>query len=379
MIDSTGFAQQIACGNLDIEPANLLAFDCVANAPPIAVQGVSYSHQFSVTGGTDPYTWQATGLPDMLTLDQNGLLSGVPTDNIDTYSITVSVTDSSDPTQTATCDMSLEIRPGLSVNPPAMSAKGDCLDVGTPTDIDTLLNDNVVIGGDGTPITCSFEAFEPPSIGYRGHGNFPPGITVDDRCVSTGNVPSSEPLGVYAFIMTLTQEGSGQKVYLPFCATQEVEHAGAYDIAVLYNNADWGFEPGVTQMSPAGDVSIGGANDPQVRVIENCSNNSCFYKYYFGYNALNGGVSGEPSSSVPGPMNSVDGMTHSISVNDNLAGTGLEGRYWVTNVRWDYCLFGSDAPNASDLNDATCGTKELAQANGQDSNLTWSLVVTPSN
>ena len=78
-------------------------------------------------------------------------------------------------------------------------------------------------------------------------------------------------------------------------------------------------------------------------------------------------------------MNSVDGMTHSISVNDNLAGTGLEGRYWVTNVRWDYCLFGSDAPNASDLNDATCGTKELAQANGQDSNLTWSLVVTPSN
>ncbi len=377
--DGTGFAQQIACGELVIGPANLLNFDCDANSPPLAVQGVTYSHTFVVDGGEAPYTWQATGLPADLTIDDSGTISGVPNVEPNTFPVEVIVTDSSDPSLTATCNWDFEVRPGLQVNKNAMEAIGNCVDVGSGLDIDQMVADGIIIGGDGTPITCAFDAFEPPDIGFRGNGNLPPGITVDERCVATGTVPQAEPLGVYAFAVTLTQEGSQQRVWLPYCATQEVQHPGAYDIGVNVNGGDdWMFEPGVTTMTANSQVTYGANNDPQVRVLRNCSNNSCFYKYYFGYNALNGGVSGEQSAALPGPMMTVDGMTHSIRVDDNLGGAGLDGRYWVVNVRWDYCLFGSDAPNAPDLNDDACGTKELAQANGDDSNLMWSLVVVPN-
>ncbi len=52
----------------------------VVGTPPPAVMGKSFSHQLSATGGTGTYTWQvASGsLPDGLSLNSSGLVSGIP-------------------------------------------------------------------------------------------------------------------------------------------------------------------------------------------------------------------------------------------------------------------------------------------------------------
>jgi hypothetical protein len=60
---------------------------------PAATQNQAYSFQMSVSGGTAPYTWSATGLPAGLSMSSSGLLSGTPT-VAGTSSVSVSVTDS---------------------------------------------------------------------------------------------------------------------------------------------------------------------------------------------------------------------------------------------------------------------------------------------
>jgi hypothetical protein len=60
--------------------------------PPKATQGQSYSFQFTATGGSTPYLWSATGLPDGLVLSPEGILSGVPTLS-GSYSVVVTVKD----------------------------------------------------------------------------------------------------------------------------------------------------------------------------------------------------------------------------------------------------------------------------------------------
>jgi hypothetical protein len=65
---------------------------------PNAQVGAPYSLQLVASGGTAPYHWSVTAgaLPAGLTLDDTGLLSGVPTGPATTTpdAFTVSVTDS---------------------------------------------------------------------------------------------------------------------------------------------------------------------------------------------------------------------------------------------------------------------------------------------
>jgi hypothetical protein len=63
-------------------------------APPAGAVGVAYSAQLGTAGGTAPYTYSSpSGLPNGVSLNSAGLLSGTPTAN-GTYTITYSVKDS---------------------------------------------------------------------------------------------------------------------------------------------------------------------------------------------------------------------------------------------------------------------------------------------
>ena len=84
-----------ATGNLSITVANPLTI--TTTSLPTAAPGVAYSHALAATGGIAPYTWSLTGtLPPGLTLSAAGLISGTvtPTDAGNTYSFSVTVTDS---------------------------------------------------------------------------------------------------------------------------------------------------------------------------------------------------------------------------------------------------------------------------------------------
>lgn len=64
---------------------------------PGATHGVAYSaYTFGVTGGVQPYSWTATGVPAGMTLSTAGVLSGTPT-TAGSPSISVTVTDSATP------------------------------------------------------------------------------------------------------------------------------------------------------------------------------------------------------------------------------------------------------------------------------------------
>lgn len=88
-------------------------FRIVTETLPSGKQYVPYpSVKLEATDGTSPYTWSilSGGLPDGMSLDASGNLSGTP-DQSGTFPIMVSVTDSE--SRTATKSLSLTIEPNL--------------------------------------------------------------------------------------------------------------------------------------------------------------------------------------------------------------------------------------------------------------------------
>ncbi len=75
-----------------------------------ATTGTNYSATLKATGGTTPYAWSLVSgtLPSGLSLQSGGLLSGI-TNQTGQFSITVQVTDSSSPRQTATRPLALSV------------------------------------------------------------------------------------------------------------------------------------------------------------------------------------------------------------------------------------------------------------------------------
>jgi hypothetical protein len=77
-------------------------FSLTVNLPPITVTTTSlpngaltasYSASLSASGGTQPYTWTAGGLPDGLGVSSSGAITGTPT-TLGTFTVSVSVKDS---------------------------------------------------------------------------------------------------------------------------------------------------------------------------------------------------------------------------------------------------------------------------------------------
>jgi hypothetical protein len=61
---------------------------------PSGTVGAKYTDtQLAESGGTPPFKWKADGLPKGLLLDESGVLSGIPTEQVDGKSVKVTVTD----------------------------------------------------------------------------------------------------------------------------------------------------------------------------------------------------------------------------------------------------------------------------------------------
>ena len=110
--DSSNPAQVTsATTSVVVTPASSIAPSALSittsSLPSVAV-GATYSQTLQATGGTAPYSWSvASGqLPAGLSLSSAGVISGTPTSS-GTSSFTISVTDSSSPTQTQSAGMSI--------------------------------------------------------------------------------------------------------------------------------------------------------------------------------------------------------------------------------------------------------------------------------
>jgi hypothetical protein len=104
---SDAIATVQAAGGTVTMPTKPPALGAITGTLPAGTVGAAYSATLAVTGGTAPYTWAFTGLPAGVK-NSAGAVSGTPT-AAGTSSVSVKVTDSSSPAQTATASYSVPI------------------------------------------------------------------------------------------------------------------------------------------------------------------------------------------------------------------------------------------------------------------------------
>jgi hypothetical protein len=80
---------------------------------PGATAGSAYNAPIAISGGTAPYSYSASGLPSALSIaTSSGVIAGTPAQSaIDNATVTVTVTDTSSPQQTAMAVLGLTIAP----------------------------------------------------------------------------------------------------------------------------------------------------------------------------------------------------------------------------------------------------------------------------
>lgn len=94
------------------------------NTPPNGQVGISYSHTFTASSGTPPYSFSITSgaLPTGLSMTSGGVVSGTPTAS-GTFTFTVTVTDATPLTGSVSCSITISPSPaaggGLGVFPSA--------------------------------------------------------------------------------------------------------------------------------------------------------------------------------------------------------------------------------------------------------------------
>ena len=151
-----------------------------AGAPTTATIGKAYSGTVTVTGGKTPYTWSATGLPTGLTMSTGGAISGTPT-TAGSYTVTVSVKDSSSPAETAKATLTITV----SVTPLAITTSAPA----TAT-VGTAYSGTVAATGGTSPFTWSATGL-------------PPGLTM-----STGGAISGTPTTAGSYTVTVSVKDS---------------------------------------------------------------------------------------------------------------------------------------------------------------------------
>ncbi len=110
--DATGVAAAVTC-LFTVGPAATLGIT-TTSLPP-GTSGAPYSFQPLTSGGVLPFAWTITGLPRSFTFNpSSGLISG--TSSSGAFTVTISVSDSSSPRQTATTTLPLTIgSPSLAI------------------------------------------------------------------------------------------------------------------------------------------------------------------------------------------------------------------------------------------------------------------------
>lgn len=143
---------------------------------PTAVIGTAYEAGLSATRGMQPYTWAADGLPTGLALLPTGEIYGTPL-TAGEYTVTVSVSDSSDPPANVARTLRLLVIRNLTITTESLP----------PAYAGTAYSTAIVAAGGKPPYT------------FTSSGRLPPGMNLADTGVLSGT-PAQE--GAYTFAVT---------------------------------------------------------------------------------------------------------------------------------------------------------------------------------
>jgi hypothetical protein len=155
----------------------------VSSTLPDGIVGALYNTTVTTTGGVAPIKWAVTGgtLPNGLALNATtGVISGTPLAVV-SAGVILQATDSSNPPQVQTVNLSLPIFAKLAINPATLA----------PGLLGTLLDTSLTAtGGDG-PYTWSVSA-----------GTLPTGVTLDPSTGVLSGIPGV--LGLFNFTVQVT-------------------------------------------------------------------------------------------------------------------------------------------------------------------------------
>lgn len=155
----------------------------------------AYSTTLTTSGGTPPFTWSMAGaLPDGITFSA-GVISGTPTNNAQvgqTFNISVTVTDSGGPAQTASKSFTLTLNSALS----------------SPTISTISPMSGTIIGG--TPVTITGTNFQ-NGLTVKFGSNYATSVAVTGGTSITCVTPSQAGIG--AVTVTVTNPDTGVATY----------------------------------------------------------------------------------------------------------------------------------------------------------------------
>ncbi|MFD2329592.1 glycosyl hydrolase [Cohnella sp. GCM10020058] len=172
------------------------------NAIPSAKVGAAYSMQLAAYGGTEPYTWAVTGLPEGLALDaETQKISGVPAAGTDVgspYEIVIRVTDSANVSREMTA--SLIVGPSDPVDPTDPGDPGTVeLTIVAPTAGSALVSGNEGSAYDQALTLTATGGTEPYTWSVSG---LPTGLTFDPATLHISGTPTSS--GTFPLTITAT-------------------------------------------------------------------------------------------------------------------------------------------------------------------------------
>ena len=347
-----------------------LALEC--GMPPVGAIGAQYSHTVASFSGPQNAVFQADGLPAGLSMAGGGQIVGVP-EETGTFSATVTVTDTeSGRSVSDTCsDFIVENRLDHDLfDLPDLAPLG-CVPVGG--DID-----NHLIGGDGTPVTCSMETGDSDGCpNGDGNGIIPDGVSFDPQTCMSSGTPNDEHGGTYAWIVRVEQ--SGVVLHVPFCATQPVD-GFFHDVDYLHGGMSRDLvAPLIVSYDPEAPLSLGNGmgTDPQVEVTAACPDQSCnFWGYTVSITCspFDPPFDFENSGALFDDMNNRIGFFHGTEVSTQGMNVGDQpngNRTWIVHFREWYC---TTTPADEALCDKDIGNnvKDNAQTR-----YTWPVIAVP--
>ena len=153
---------------------------------PDGTVGASYQATLSATGGTPPYKWTGSGIPDGLTLASNGELSGTPTSPSDSI-VTAQATDANNHVAFAALSLHVAASSGLTIATPRPLPAAE-----VRISYSTLFQSS----GGTRPQSWSLVS-----------GPLPSGLILDSSGVLSGTPTAS---GLFDFTLAVTEVGSAE-------------------------------------------------------------------------------------------------------------------------------------------------------------------------
>lgn len=299
---------------------------------PASAVGAEYEHAFTVDPEAGSWNWTVEGLPGGMTVSPlSGTLSGAPSEE-GTFELTVLV-EGSMGTGEATC--TLEVGPALTADLSVLSRP--C--VGPD---DTL--EDVLVGGDGSPITC-----ENVAGSGNGNGSTPDAVTVNAESCAIEGAPTEDEYGTWVWLTAVEQAGA--RVLVPFCITQDTPAADTFAISMQFgDDTDALLEPLIGTFNVGEPVAFGGKGDPAFEVIGGCGSSSCFYGFNYAVGSSPfGGECGQdncfglgPSSIVGDADDNPIGFSHTMFAYGPEVPDSFEGRPFVLPWNLTYCIGATD-------------------------------------